>query len=538
VTKTLSFRGALAALCIGLTSLAACDDPSGPDRAASIEITAGTRFLVPGDTVALSVAVSDARGRPLSRVEIGWSTDNPAVATVAAGVVTAVAPGTALITASAGGAQDTVRVVVETPLRVITIYPSSRMLALGNSTRLVPHTLDDRAFSVPLTTHTARYSSSDSSVVTVSDSGVVRAASPGTAVVTVRAGGKALEVPVSVVRPYTLTALGTLGGKGSRANAINQSGQVVGSALTEDGSTRAFLWEGGRMRDLGSLGHPYAEAVAINDAGVVVGNAGTGPTPSCTSAGCTPTEPWRWEGGTMTRLDVAVPEGSAALLTDVNNRGEITGYSYREHMVRLSVTAGRSGFVWRNGALNWINSTGGREPQPGTPAVAINDEGAVAVTLSLFPAGHRAHLWKNGQLTPVESDPGKSIYTAAADVNRKGQIAGSHYNSFFGFRIGGFVWGGDTLRTADLAPGIFSPVIVEGGINNLGHSVGTSRSPAGESFGFLWKDGLVALLDDLLVGSEWTVQGATSINVRGQIVGYGKNRSTGAVSALLLTPPQ
>src|SRR5437016_4387960 len=54
------------------------------------------------------------------------------------------------------------------------------------------------------------------------------------------------------------TDLGDLGGGYSRANAINNSGQVVGDATVLSTSwsppTHAFLWSDGRMIDLGSPG--------------------------------------------------------------------------------------------------------------------------------------------------------------------------------------------------------------------------------------------------------------------------------------------
>jgi len=66
--------------------------------------------------------------------------------------------------------------------------------------------------------------------------------------------------------------LGTLGGQGAVARDINESGQVVGEALTEFGPHRAFLWtEAHGMQDLGSVGNFNSSAFAINDVGVVVG---------------------------------------------------------------------------------------------------------------------------------------------------------------------------------------------------------------------------------------------------------------------------
>jgi probable HAF family extracellular repeat protein len=69
--------------------------------------------------------------------------------------------------------------------------------------------------------------------------------------------------------------LGTLGGAGSTATGLNASGWAVGTADTPDGATVAFLWRDGSMVPLGTLGGRTSAASAINAAGLVGGNAQT-----------------------------------------------------------------------------------------------------------------------------------------------------------------------------------------------------------------------------------------------------------------------
>jgi probable HAF family extracellular repeat protein len=70
--------------------------------------------------------------------------------------------------------------------------------------------------------------------------------------------------------------LGTLGGDFSWADAVNDSGQVVGTSNTASRGTRAFITgpDGGRMRELEAFGEIFGASVRfwdINDAGQAVG---------------------------------------------------------------------------------------------------------------------------------------------------------------------------------------------------------------------------------------------------------------------------
>jgi probable HAF family extracellular repeat protein len=97
-----------------------------------------------------------------------------------------------------------------------------------------------------------------------------------------------------------LRDLGTLGGSNSSATAINSENKVVGWSETPPGTVRAFLWQSGVMTDLGTLGGAGSAAYGINGLGQVVGW-------SETSAGAT--HAFLWETGVMTDLGPGIARG-------------------------------------------------------------------------------------------------------------------------------------------------------------------------------------------------------------------------------------
>ena len=114
--------------------------------------------------------------------------------------------------------------------------------------------------------------------------------------------------------------LGTLGGTHSTANAINDSGDVVGWAETANHSSGAFLWHAGTMRNLKSLAATStdeSQCFAVNKFVQVVGS-------SLNSTG--ESRAVIWESAKVTDLnDLAVaPAGlSFTRARGINNRGQI-----------------------------------------------------------------------------------------------------------------------------------------------------------------------------------------------------------------------
>ena len=147
-----------------------------------------TATLSVGSTLALDVAVepTDAANKTVT-----WSTDNPGVATVnVAGVVTAIAPGTAKITATTkdGGFKATCNVTVEevnffVPVTGVSIICPEDMLLAGNALTLEAAVEPSEASNKNIT-----WSTDDDRIATINSEGELTAIAPGTAKITVTTG--------------------------------------------------------------------------------------------------------------------------------------------------------------------------------------------------------------------------------------------------------------------------------------------------------------------------------------------------------------
>ena len=128
----------------------------------------------------------------------------------------------------------------------------------------------------------------------------------------------------------SLHDLGTLGGDFSFTNWIDDSGEAVGGATTQDNATlRATRWKNGHATNLGSLyGDICSIAFGSNSAGQIVGNS-----IPCDVDG--PSRPFLWEnGGPMVDMNSLIPPGSGLILREgvfINDAGEIAGVADLEN---------------------------------------------------------------------------------------------------------------------------------------------------------------------------------------------------------------
>ena len=156
-----------------------------------------------GATVQLTATVRDQRNNVMSGQTITWSSGDETVATVDGnGLVTAVSNGMAEITAKSGGLSSGADISVEqVPAAiVITVEPESATLTAIDQTLQLTATVSD-ANEVAIEDAAVSWSSSDESVATVDETGLVTPVSSGTADITASAGEVSQSVAVMVMLP-------------------------------------------------------------------------------------------------------------------------------------------------------------------------------------------------------------------------------------------------------------------------------------------------------------------------------------------------
>ncbi len=156
-----------------------------------ISIDRNNLTLNKGDTEVISSTISPAD----SDASVSWSSSDTSVATVSEdGTVTAIGGGNATITAKAGAYTATCKVTVVVPLNSIEITGTTDSIIKGQTTKLeIKYNPYDTTDSKEAT-----WSSSDTSVATVSDDGTVKGIKEGTVSVTAKVGDKTAAYEINV----------------------------------------------------------------------------------------------------------------------------------------------------------------------------------------------------------------------------------------------------------------------------------------------------------------------------------------------------
>jgi probable HAF family extracellular repeat protein len=340
---------------------------------------------------------------------------------------------------------------------------------------------------------------------------------------------------------YDVTILSDLESPHFSNVRINNFGQVVGTSY--DGNSyynnaaRASLWSSNTGTiNLGTLpGGTYSRAIDINDAGQVVG----------TSYSSDGDRHFLWSSSTgmvdfstLSGLDSNTPHS----ITAINNAGQVLGNIRKnDNSVTPFLWSNNTGTVELDVVGNGYNSY----------SKDINDLGQVVGTYSVPRSDDyisKGFLWNNNEVTEL-SEVLDAYVSEPSSINNLGQIVGTYtpswteevYDLSSTYRIPqGFFWS-NTTGKIDITHGdefnergIHNSIPFD--INDLGQVVGYC-SGAGKDCPFLWdrNTGWVDLNTVIDPSLGWTVEYASAINNKGQIIAFGENKN-GRGGTVLLTP--
>ncbi len=284
--------------------------------------------------------------------------------------------------------------------------------------------------------------------------------------------------------------LGTLGGAGSGATALNASGQVVGFAETASGAQHAFLWTAqAGMIDLGTLGGEDSSATLITPTGQVAGT-------SQTASGATHAFSWTQAKG---MVDLGTLGGEESRPAAVNANGQVVGGS-------LTSTGARHAFSWnKTKGMVDLGTLGGAE----SSAEGVNSSGEVVGRSITGLGAEEAFTWtKAAGMTGLGGGA-----TDAQAINDTGQVVGRAFageqprvaQAFSWTKSGGFVYLGEQGQGATASA-----------LNASGEAIGAVEVGHGVS-GFLW--GPPASATFMGHVPECCGSAPTALNGAGEVVG-------------------
>jgi len=320
----------------------------------------------------------------------------------------------------------------------------------------------------------------------------------------------ALFIAKPVTAEPALIDLGTLGGNEAIAFDINNNSQVVGRSQIADGQIHAFVWENDTMTDLGTADgyfRDYIVANAINDSGQVVGVGFTGTTQ----------RGFLWQNSTMTILPSLWIGSTSA--EDINNQGSVVGSSqvfpgdthaflYKNgEMMDLGTLGGRNSVayainddevivgssetssgeihatIWQNGQIIDLGTLGGNY----SFARGINSGGHVAGSSTRRSGVTHAFLWTGSEMIDLQKDQIGSnnqnkIFGIATDINDADQVVGQ--GQFMKRQdTRAFIWENGVITDLGTLGGSIGSAE---GINQIGQVVGFSSTSTGVYHAFLW----------------------------------------------------
>ena len=202
------FKGVAGAACLASFALGCGDSTSAP-RVRAVDVTPAVASLEPGQSQQFVAAARDGGGNVLAGRTATWTTGAPTLVGISAtGLVTAVSPGSATITATVDGVSGMAEVTVR-PVSVasVSVQPSPAALFVGDTQQLSATARDVKG--TVLTGRAVTWTSNAPLVATVAASGAVTGVGAGSATISATidgvTGSASFTVTLSAVTSVTIS---------------------------------------------------------------------------------------------------------------------------------------------------------------------------------------------------------------------------------------------------------------------------------------------------------------------------------------------
>ena len=253
--ETIHYQDVRGVIALSLVLLASCKSKEDPTVAVTgVSLDKPAVELTEGETTVLKATVNPSNA---TEKTIAWSSDNPSVAAVSNGTVTAVKAGSATVTVTTQDGGKTARCAVTVKAKTvavtgISLNKASLTLTEGGSETLTAAVAPENA-----TNQQVNWSSADNQVATVDNAGKVTAVKIGETTVkaTTEDGGKTAECKVTVTKVAVSSI--TLS-KSAYSLDVEQSIQLAATVQPDNASFPSLTWKSSN------------EAVATVDAGGLV----------------------------------------------------------------------------------------------------------------------------------------------------------------------------------------------------------------------------------------------------------------------------
>jgi uncharacterized protein YjdB len=351
---------AVSGLAFGLTACSSSTSAPGsePAHVMSVSVTLPTSTLTVGQTQMGVATPRDANGAPLSDRTVTWQSSVSAVAAVGAdGMVSAVAAGTTVITASSDGVSGSAALTVNAappgppaPVATVSVSLSSSSIVAGQ-TGTGTATLRD-ANGNSLSGRVVAWLSSNTSVATVSAAGAISAVAAGNTTISATSESKSGSAPLTVTAPPPPAPVASVSVTPATAT-VSVGGTQQYTAVTRDAggnvlTGRTITWASGTTATATVSASGLATGVAAGSATITATSEGVNGTAAITvsASGLSPSVfSDDFETGNMSKWN----ESNNTTQQVINNSASAHSGNY---FVRLTYGIGGQDAGWMNKYFN------------------------------------------------------------------------------------------------------------------------------------------------------------------------------------------